>query len=394
MKILGIETSCDETAVSIVEAQGDFNTPVFTVLGNALYSQVKLHAEFGGVYPNLAKREHARNLVPLLEKTLTEAEVYFIGGKEFSEAQKTTLEELFSHEPELLKQFLVQIPKLATPDIDAIAVTHGPGLEPALWVGINFANALGLIWGKPVIPINHMEGHIFSAMLQEKSEARNPKLEIGATQFPILVLLISGGHTELVLMKNWFEYELIGETLDDAVGEAFDKVGRMLSLPYPGGPEISKLAEKSRMSGEKPAYPLPRPMLKSDTCDFSFAGLKTAVLYTLKKIPELSENKKEHIAHEFENAVTEVLVVKTKKALEKTSARTLVLGGGVSANIHIRRSFKKLVEREFPGVALLIPEEKLTTDNAVMIAVAGYFRALQGISAGAELRARGELRLA
>src|SRR3989338_11554227 len=139
----------------------------------------------------------------------------------------------------------------------------------------------------------------------------------------------------------------------------------MLSLPYPGGPEISKLAEKSRMSGEKPAYPLPRPMLKSDTCDFSFAGLKTAVLYTLKKIPELSEHKKEHVAHEFENAATEVLIAKTKKALEKTEAKTLVLGGGVSANTHIRRSFKKLVENNFPAVSLLLPEQKLTTDNAI-----------------------------
>src|SRR3990167_7330793 len=238
MKILGIETSCDETAVSIVEAQGDFNTPVFTVLGNALYSQVKLHAEFGGVYPNLAKREHARNLVPLLEKTLTEAEVYFIGGKEFSETQKITLAELFSHEPELLKQFLVQIPKLAAPDIDAIAVTAGPGLEPALWVGINFANALGIVWQKPVIPINHMEGHIVSSLLEPSKKHSNILQNIRMftmrkNNMPLLALLISGGHTELVLMKDWFEYEMIGETLDDAVGEAFDKVGRMLSLPYP-----------------------------------------------------------------------------------------------------------------------------------------------------------------
>src|SRR3989344_3840743 len=171
MKILGIETSCDETAVCLVEAQGDLDAPVFSILGDALYSQAALHQEFGGVYPNLAKREHQRNLVPLLEKALTEAGMHFVGGKEFSEAEKITLAELFSHEPELLKQFLVQIPKLAVPDIDAIAVTAGPGLEPALWVGINFANALGIVWQKPVIPINHMEGHILGALLKETSPA-------------------------------------------------------------------------------------------------------------------------------------------------------------------------------------------------------------------------------
>ena len=386
MRILAIETSCDETAVSIVEAHGGFDNPQFTVLGDVLYSQASLHQEFGGVYPNLAKREHSKNLVPILEKALAEASMHFIDKRPFSKAQEITLREMFAHEPELLKQFGVQIPKLAVPDIDAIAVTYGPGLEPALWVGINFANALGLIWQKPVIPVNHMEGHIVSSLLV------NGKIE--AIAFPILALLISGGHTELVLMKNWFDYEMIGETLDDAVGEAFDKVARMLGLPYPGGPEISKLAEKMRVAGTTAQYTLPRPMLRTDTCNFSFAGLKTAVLYALKKIPGVTEEVRTHMALEFENAATEVLVAKTTKALKKTEAKTLVLGGGVSSNTHIRRSFSKLVAEEFPYVALLMPEQKLTTDNAVMIAVAAYFRSLNDERQEQPIRATGTLRLA
>ena len=385
MKILAIETSCDETAVCIVEADGGFEMPTFSVLGDALYSQVKLHAKYGGVYPNLAKREHSKNLVPILERALTDAGMYFTEEKLLSESDVITFTEIFAHEPELLKQFLAQIPKVAIPDIDCIAVTHGPGLEPALWVGINFANALGLLWQKPVLPINHMEGHIFSSLLKEG--------KIAPPSFPLLALLISGGHTELVLMKNWFEYEMIGETLDDAVGEAFDKVARMLELPYPGGPEISKLAEKSRSAGTTPAYQLPRPMFHADTCNFSFAGLKTAVLYTLKKIPSVTEETKEHIAQEFENAATDVLVAKTKKALLKTGAKTFVIGGGVSANTHIRREFKKLLENEFPETELLIPEQKLTTDNAVMIAVASYLRSLKNTPASGSIRARGTLRL-
>src|SRR3989344_6709994 len=181
MKILGIETSCDETAVCLLEAEGGFEAPVFSVLGDALFSQAALHAEYGGVYPNLAKREHSKNLMPLLEKTLAEAGMHHTDERTLSVGELKTLEEIFSHEPELLKQFLARIPKLAAPDIDAIAVTHGPGLEPALWVGINFANALGLLWQKPVLPINHMEGHIFSSLLKEG--------KIKPPVFPLLALL-------------------------------------------------------------------------------------------------------------------------------------------------------------------------------------------------------------
>ncbi|HEY4501435.1 MAG: tRNA (adenosine(37)-N6)-threonylcarbamoyltransferase complex transferase subunit TsaD [Candidatus Ryanbacteria bacterium RIFCSPHIGHO2_02_FULL_48_12] len=343
MRILAIETSCDETAIAIVECSGNETSARFTVLGNALLSQVEIHKEYGGVVPMLAKREHQKNLPHILDKAIAEANV-------------------------------------PLQDIDAIAVTAGPGLEPALWVGINFAKALALVWNKPLVAVNHMEGHLLASL----SEKIGEQLSISNLQFPILALLISGGHTELVLMKKWLEYELVGQTRDDAVGEAFDKVARMLGLPYPGGLEISRLAEEVRSLGfvnpssdegfTKP-FILPRPMIDSGTCDFSFAGLKTAVLYLLKKIPDISEKEKQHIAHEFENAVADVLWKKTALALEQTSAQTLVIGGGVSANTHIRRVFKNSVDIRYPQVTLRIPTASLTTDNAVMIAIAGYYHA-------------------
>jgi N6-L-threonylcarbamoyladenine synthase len=243
-----------------------------------------------------------------------------------------------------------------------------------------------------------MEGHVLAALarreapstkheIPNKSEVE--KLEIQNIKLPILALLISGGHTELVLMKEWLVYEIIGQTRDDAVGEAFDKVARMLGLPYPGGPELSKLSESLRQEfldvvrptsdvGRTTSYTwmkLPRPMIDSGTCDFSFAGLKTAVLYLLKKIPNVSDVEKQHIAHEFENAVTDVLWKKTAQALEETGAKTLVIGGGVSANRHIRRTFTENISKECPDVTLKIPPAELTTDNAIMIALAGFYRA-------------------
>ena len=195
---------------------------------------------------------------------------------------------------------------------------------------------------------------------------------------PILALLISGGHTELVLMKEWLSYELIGQTRDDAVGEAFDKVARMLGLPYPGGPEISKLAEVARERNIKSPYSLPRPMLHSDTEDFSFAGLKTAVLYLTQRLGDIDEITRMQIAREFEDATTEVLLAKTLRALEKSGAQTLCLGGGVCANTHIRRIFTETIAREYPEMSLHIPAPSLTTDNAVMIALSGFYHAQRG----------------
>jgi N6-L-threonylcarbamoyladenine synthase len=393
MKILAIETSCDETAIAIVEASGDEKSASFKVLGNALLSQVALHAEYGGVFPALAKREHAKNLVPLLEAALEEAELLHESEQELSEKLRSSLTELLAREGELAEDLCEFLKECERPAVDAIAVTAGPGLEPALWVGINFAKALAAAWELPIVAANHMEGHILSGLVQKNAE----EIEIKGLALPVLALLISGGHTELVLMKEWLSYELVGQTRDDAVGEAFDKVARMLALPYPGGPQISKLAEEARNEPDDftKGLELPRPMLHDDTCDFSFAGLKTAVLYLLKKQDGISGEDKKRIALEFENAVSEVLWKKTARALEQTNAKTLVLGGGVSANTHIRRVFTENIEKDFSEVSLRIPSAELTTDNAVMIALAGYYHAARGDFADpAALSANGNSALA
>nr|MDQ3014587.1 tRNA (adenosine(37)-N6)-threonylcarbamoyltransferase complex transferase subunit TsaD [bacterium] len=403
MKILGIETSCDETAVCIIEATGGIEQPHFKVLGDALYSQVKTHAEYGGVFPMIAKREHAKNLVPLLKKALTEAQLLMSSkADEFvplsptarspeslkfqssseaegprpvtnSSASSDNIATILNREPELLKSIQGLFSTIQKPDIDMIAVTAGPGLEPALWVGITFAQALSAAWNIPLIAANHMEGHIVSPLISEHpaSQAQHPSLSKEGIKFPALALLISGGHTELVHINDWTDYKVIGRTRDDAIGEAFDKVARLLSLPYPGGPEISKLAAAGREKGITSQFHFPRPMINTKDYDFSFSGIKTSVLYTVQKLPEITDDIRTEIALEFENAVTEVIISKTRKALEEFGAQTLILGGGVIANTYIREQFKKLIG-EFPHVQLLIPEFKLSTDNAVMIAAAAY----------------------
>ena len=392
MRILAIETSCDETAIAILECTGAENAARFTVLGNALLSQIEIHREYGGVFPALAKREHAKNLVPILEAALEEAELLHEDMQAIPEEMRAKIAAILAREPGLAEAFFDFVSECEPPAIDAIAVTAGPGLEPALWVGINFAKALALLWEKPLVAVNHMEGHILVALAKETRSDLSPDsqgltLEIRDVAMPVLALLISGGHTELVLMKEWLQYELIGQTRDDAVGEAFDKAARMLGLPYPGGPEISRLAEQMR--DVKPpstdegsltsltTFQLPRPMINDATCDFSFAGLKTAVLYLLKNKPDITAEEKKHLAREFEDAVAEVLWKKTARALEDSGAQTLVIGGGVSANTHIRRTFKEDMTSAFPTVSLRIPASSLTTDNAIMIALAGYYRALR-----------------
>src|SRR3989344_4278207 len=263
MKILGIETSCDETAISIIEAmpigrqtQGDINSLNFKLLGSAVNSQIEIHKEYGGVFPTLAKREHQKNLPIVLEEALNKAGV----GKDGK-------------------------------GIDMIAVTVGPGLEPALWVGIKFARKLGKKWGKEVMGVNHMEGHIASVLFSEVEKLGSKKAQVKKVEFPALALLISGGHTELILMQDWYNKTKIGETVDDAVGEAFDKVARMLGLPYPGGPEISRLAERAREEGLQLDKRLPRPMIHSKNYNFSFSGLKTSVLYYLRNLQNSSETR-------------------------------------------------------------------------------------------------------
>ena len=413
MRILAIETSCDETAIAILACTGDEKSAQFRVLGNALLSQIEIHKPYGGVFPSLAKREHAKNLVPILEAALEEAELLREDAQIIPEETRANISEMLAREPGLAEAFFEFLSECEPPAIDAIAVTTGPGLEPALWVGINFAKALALLWKKPLVAVNHMEGHILAALAQnaqrDTSPSRGVTLCVQRVTLPVLALLISGGHTELVLMKEWLQYELIGRTRDDAVGEAFDKVARMLGLPYPGGPEISKLAEERRDRATRKRVgtvseraeeervealvKLPRPMLHENSCDFSFAGLKTAVLYLLKENPNMSEDEKTHVALEFENAVTEVLWKKTARALEETGAHTLVIGGGVSANAHIRRVFTDSIHHEHAGVELRIPPADLTTDNAIMIALAGFYRA-QRKEFTTDIAANGNLSLA
>lgn len=366
MRILAIETSCDDTAVSIVEASGGFENPSFSVRAEIISSQLALHAEWGGVVPNLAKREHQKALVPALLAALSNAKLSANKTAKTEPHTTEAIQKILAREPELLEPFLETVSRIEKPDIDLIAVTRGPGLEPALWVGINFAQALSEIWRIPVVAVNHMEGHFMSALLSQKKYA-----------FPALALLVSGGHTELVLSRDWLSYEVVGETKDDAAGEAFDKVARILGLPYPGGPQISRLADEWVALGIQKKIALPRPMLKSNDSHFSFSGLKTAVLYTVQKMGELSLQDKQELAHEFQEAVLEVLLSKTKRVLENSGAHTLILGGGVSANKELRLRLAKLIETEFPETTLHLPQGKLSMDNATMIAMAGYFRALK-----------------
>lgn len=375
MKILAIETSCDETAVAYVEGQGalnEENTPQFKVLGEVTLSQIPLHKEYGGVYPSLAKREHARNILGAFVECLGQA-----GEDERKKHAHTIrpetrkkLEELFEREQELLEQFLDVLPTLKKPKIDAVAVTAGPGLEPALWVGINFAKALAIYWALPVIPVNHMEGHAVSALVDDAPQ-RQEALTFRSVEYPAVLLLVSGGHTELILVKKPMQYQLLGSTRDDAAGEAFDKTARLLGLSYPGGPEIATLAKGCE---HKSRFSLPRPMLGSDDLDFSFSGLKTAVLYALKDRRKTKKMKQE-MAKEIQEAISDILVTKTKRALRQYGAKTVILGGGVTANQQIRNDFVALSKSE--GVELCRPSMKLTTDNALMIAFAGFLRAEQ-----------------
>ncbi len=364
MIILGIETSCDETSLCLLETK-DFvidkeKVTKYKILAHTINSQIDIHKKYGGVYPALAKREHIKNL-PILFKDIIE-------------------ETGIKHT-----------------DINIIAVTNGPGLEPALWTGIVFAKELGVKHNIPVIPVNHMEGHIVSSLLQN-TDINNDFIELKKINFPSLSLLISGGHTELIHIEDIGKYKILGQTRDDAVGEAFDKVARMLSLPYPGGPEISKLADIARKNSEVKdselnrlrGHKLPRPMLHSKDLDFSFAGLKTSILYLLKEKGELSQIEKNELAREFEDTVTDVLISKTKKALDSCEYSSLILGGGVVANKYIRDSFMKLAKQY--NIELNIPPLGVTGDNALMIALVGAIRQSE-ISKYDDVKAKGNLRL-
>lgn len=380
MRILSIETSADETAVSIVEATGNFPDATYEILGNALHSQVELHTQYGGIFPMMAKREHAKAIVPLLQNALEEANLILPSPRSNLGLGLTEkLHEILLQESDLADTLIAFLESHDIKDgINCIAVTSGPGLEPALWVGVNFAKALSLVLNVPVIPINHMEGHMLASLYDVVQDDA-----IAEVRFPSIALLISGGHTELVLIKNWGFYEKVGQTKDDAVGEAFDKVARMMGLPYPGGPEIGKRAKIAREEKLPPfKNELPRPMIHSKDLNFSFSGLKTAVRYAIDG-KELSENEKNALSRDFEDAVTEVLLKKTQSALTQFSAETLIVGGGVSASTRIREVFQTELLHSHPDIEVYFPQPKLSTDNSIMIALAGHAHVMEGRTAGA-----------
>ena len=385
MRILAIETSADETGVALIEASGT-NESDFTykILGNALLSQADLHMRYGGVFPNLAKREHGRNLVPVLMEALRQADELHEGKSSVDEATIKEVGVLLERESELFTYLAQFFRAYGKPEnIDCIAVTAGPGLEPTLWVGINFAKALAQVWNLPLVAVNHLEGHIIVARAKDGA--------LAPIDMPTIALLVSGGHTELVLMKEWAHYQMLGATRDDAAGEAFDKSARLIGLPYPGGPQISRLAKIARDANQARTYELPRPMLKDISLDFSFSGLKTAVKKIVDTWGHGTDEMKNALAREAEEAIVDVLLAKTKRAVEENGAKTVIVGGGVSANDFLRHRFAE----EFHGlVHVLFPTPELSTDNAVMIALASYFHAeKKEFVDPVELVANGNLRL-
>lgn len=321
MLILGIESSCDETGIALYDSEAG-------LLAHALHSQVAMHAEYGGVVPELASRDHIRRVVPLLRSTLENA------GKSLDA-------------------------------VDAVAYTRGPGLSGALLVGCAFAEALALAINKPTIPVHHLEGHLLS-----------PLLSADPPVFPFIALLVSGGHTQLMKVTGVGEYALLGETLDDAAGEAFDKSAKLLGLPYPGGALLSQLAER----GSPDKYNLPRPMLHSADLSFSFSGLKTAVLTLVREQAEpLSDEFRADAARAFQEAIVEVLVKKSLKALKQTGLKRLVVAGGVGANRQLRAMLDDEARRK--RFRVHYPELAFCTDNGAMIALAGCLRLQAGSAA-------------
>jgi N6-L-threonylcarbamoyladenine synthase len=394
MRILGIETSADDTGIALIEASGvmgqDFS---YTTRGNALLSQVELHTKYGGIFPNLAKREHGRNLVPVLMECLHQAGV-LQPGTSADEEMLAEIEKLLLRESELYTYLATFLRSNTKPPIDCIAVTAGPGLEPALWVGVNFAKALSLAWNVPIVAVNHLEGHILiSALRSENESSKSQETSSKQNPYPALALLVSGGHTEIIHIPEAMKYELVGRTRDDAAGEAFDKSARLMGLPYPGGPEIAKLAREARVRELPRGTILPRPMLQDPSYDFSFSGLKTAVRKVVESWQEPTQDLKAALAREVEDAIADVLLEKTKRAAEEYGAKTVIVGGGVSANQHLRTVFAQ--EFALLGIDLQFPSPEFSTDNGVMIALAGYFHAQKNEFINpADLRANGNLRIA
>jgi len=326
MKTLGIETSCDETAIAIYDSENG-------IIGESVFSQIKMHAEYGGVVPELASRDHCVKIVTVLQEALGEIDIN---------------------------------------TIDQIAYTSGPGLLGALLIGESFAQGLSTALKIPLLPINHLEGHLMS-----------PVMEFPEIQTPYISLLVSGGHSMIVDVKERGNYEILGQSQDDAVGEAFDKVGKLLDLPYPGGPHIEKLA----LNGNPHAYDFPRPMMHSDNLDLSFSGLKTSVLYTVRDIENITEEIKADIAASFQQAVIDVLTRKIKKAVEVSGRTDVIIAGGVAANKALRSAIKDL--ENLLGIRVFYPSLKYCGDNAAMIAFVGSLRSSDKIETKASyVRAR------
>ena len=321
MRILGIETSCDETGVAIYDEEKG-------LIANQLHTQIALHADYGGVVPELASRDHIRKLAPLLQAALEEAH-------------------------------------LTAKDIDGIAYTSGPGLVGALLVGSTVARSLAYAWNVPAIGVHHMEGHLLAPMLEE-----NPP------HFPFVALLVSGGHTQLVRVDGVGRYELLGDSIDDAAGEAFDKTAKLLGLDYPGGAALARLA----LNGTPNRFAFPRPMTDRPGLDFSFSGLKTFAANTLHQVMqeegELTEQSKADIAYAFQEAVVDTLAIKCKRALKQTGLKRLVIAGGVSANKQLRQTLAELMQQL--GGEVFYPQPQFCTDNGAMIAYAGFLRLKQG----------------
>jgi len=352
LKILAIETSCDETAAAVIEKK---DNSLF-ITKSIVSSQIDLHAKTGGVVPEVASRAHMEAIVPIVSEALS---------------LKTTSQINYRESIKALRE-----------EITHIAVTAGPGLIGSLLVGFNAAKTISYALDLPIVPINHIEGHIYSAFIKEDKDSSGFKVDEESIKFPLLALIVSGGHTSLILMTDHNQYKQLGSTIDDAVGEAYDKVAKLLGLDYPGGPIISRLATEFRQQNEKEIMELPRPLINDGTFNFSLSGLKTAVLYATRKIVaekgldsarDLDENTKRGIAAAFEEAVKDVLVFKTKKAIFKYKPKTVVFGGGVAANQYLGSSLKEMIDKEDRSIKFYKPLLKMTGDNAAMIALAAYY---------------------
>ena len=326
MKTLGIETSCDETAVAVYDSEHG-------IIGESVFSQIKMHAEYGGVVPELASRDHCVKIISVLQEAIHQVDLQ---------------------------------------SIDQVAYTSGPGLLGALLIGESFAQGISSALNIPLIPINHLEGHLMS-----------PVMEFPEIKVPYICLLVSGGHSMIVDVKDRGDYKILGQSQDDAVGEAFDKVGKLLGLPYPGGPHIERLALK----GNSKAYDFPRPMMHSDNLDLSFSGLKTSVLYTVRDIDDLTDKVKADIAASFQQAVIDVLTKKIKKAVELSGRSEVIIAGGVAANKALRAAIKDL--ENTINIRVYYPSLKYCGDNAAMIAFVGSLRSSDKINIkGSSVRAR------